>query len=141
MTDPESCMSIWEVEQPMTDLIEELAICPAPWCSSDNIKIEHPNRYYHAACLACGCQGPACETEAGAVSEWNDRPAILPIIEREKATAAPVELAGLVEELRQCAREIDPCMVGGRDAKMLNRAATAIEALSRQFEAGDARHD
>lgn len=66
--------------------------------------------------------------------------AILPIIAREKA--APVELAGLVEELRGEARGLSTssirngCVDCGLASNLAERAATAIEALSRQFEAG-----
>lgn len=40
---------------------------------------------------------------------------------------------GLIERLRELAGQVDPCFVGGRDAKLLLASADEIERLSAEI--------
>lgn len=46
------------------------------------------------------------------------------------STVLPAEIAGAVEGLRNLAAQIDPLLVGGKDAVLLLEAATLIERLA-----------
>ncbi len=84
---------------------EALKPCPAPWCASAIVKIAKPNRYQHVVCQKCGCQGPACETDAGAIAAWNARApdprvtALVEALERLEKLTPKAANAGTAHEL------------------------------------------
>jgi hypothetical protein len=70
---------------------------------------------------------PHCPIDAGAITlaTWNQR-------------AHPAGGAGdIVERLRALAGEIDPLMVGGRDAVLLNKAADLIQSLQARLSVSE----
>lgn len=50
-------------------------------------------------------------------------------------------LCGLLERLQSLANEIDPLLLGGPDARLLNEAADAITALLDELEAARAENE